>query len=74
MIQGMEKVCLVLPEKTREECKDFVEVYGKPILDMLLEATSPKMVCVMLRCCKNNILPAGENVNNLLLHNQCFYV
>uniref|UniRef100_A0A8C5ST44 Pulmonary surfactant-associated protein B n=1 Tax=Laticauda laticaudata TaxID=8630 RepID=A0A8C5ST44_LATLA len=74
MIQGMEKVCLVLPEKSREECKDFVEVYGKSILDMLLEATSPKMVCVMLRCCKNNILPAGENLNNPLLHNQCFYV
>ncbi|KAL7990408.1 hypothetical protein Chor_013838 [Crotalus horridus] len=62
MIHGMEKVCLVLPEKSREECKDFVEVYGKSILDMLLEATSPKMVCVMLRCCKNNILPAEEIV------------
>uniref|UniRef100_A0A8C6X5R7 Prosaposin n=1 Tax=Naja naja TaxID=35670 RepID=A0A8C6X5R7_NAJNA len=62
MIQGMEKVCLVLPEKSREECKDFVEVYGKSILDMLLEATSPKMVCVILRCCKNNILPAEEIV------------
>ncbi|XP_026528619.1 prosaposin-like isoform X1 [Notechis scutatus] len=62
MIQGMEKVCLVLPEKGREECKDFVEIYGKSILDMLLEATSPKMVCVMLRCCKNNILPAEEIV------------
>lgn len=58
----MEKVCLVLPEKSREECKDFVEVYGKSILDMLLEATSPKLVCVMLRCCKNNILPPGENL------------
>ncbi|XP_070608305.1 prosaposin [Erythrolamprus reginae] len=63
MIQGMEKVCLVLPKKTREECKDFVETYGKSILDMLLEATSPKLVCVMLRCCNNdNILPAEEIV------------
>uniref|UniRef100_A0A7N5KAX8 Prosaposin n=1 Tax=Ailuropoda melanoleuca TaxID=9646 RepID=A0A7N5KAX8_AILME len=62
MVHGMEKVCLLLPEKARDECKDFVEIYGKAIIDMLLEATSPKMVCVMLRCCTNNVLPAEEIV------------
>ncbi|KAM6444066.1 prosaposin-like [Liasis olivaceus] len=62
MVHGMEKVCLLIPEKTRDQCKDFVEVYGKSIIDMLLEATSPKMVCVMLRCCTNNVLPAEEIV------------
>ncbi|XP_007441356.1 prosaposin-like [Python bivittatus] len=62
MVHGMEKVCLLIPEKSRDQCKDFVEVYGKSIIDMLLEATSPKMVCVMLRCCTNNVLPAEEIV------------
>lgn len=62
MVYGMEKVCSVLPEKYRQECKDFVDVYGKSIIDMLLEATDPKMVCVMLRCCSDNTLPAGKNL------------
>nr|XP_056706490.1 prosaposin-like [Euleptes europaea] len=58
MVHGMEEVCSVLPEKMRDECKSFVEVYGRAIIDMLLEATDPKLVCVMLKCCANKAIPA----------------
>lgn len=60
MVFAMEKVCSVLPEQFREQCKDFVDIYGKSIIDMLLEATDPKTVCVMLKCCTNKALPAGK--------------
>ncbi|XP_061491235.1 prosaposin-like isoform X2 [Rhineura floridana] len=60
MVYGMEKVCSVLPEKYREECRNFVDVYGKSIIDMLLEATDPKMVCEMLKCCSKNVLPTEK--------------
>ncbi|XP_033004961.1 prosaposin-like isoform X1 [Lacerta agilis] len=62
MVYGMEKICSVLPEKYRQECKDFVDVYGKSIIDMLLEATDPKTVCVLLKCCSDNTLPAEKIV------------
>ncbi|KAF7247327.1 Prosaposin [Varanus komodoensis] len=62
IVHEMEKICSVLPEKFREECRDFVEVYGKSIIDMLLEATNPKLVCVLLKCCTDNALPAEKIV------------
>ncbi|XP_015278394.1 PREDICTED: prosaposin isoform X2 [Gekko japonicus] len=60
IVHAMEAVCAVLPVKLRDECKSFVEVYGKAIIDMLLEATDPKMVCVMLKCCANKAVPAEK--------------
>ncbi|XP_024053919.2 prosaposin isoform X1 [Terrapene carolina triunguis] len=47
----MEKLCLVFPQSIKDQCKDFVETYGKAVIDMLLEATSPETVCIMLKCC-----------------------
>ncbi|XP_066475149.1 prosaposin [Tiliqua scincoides] len=62
MVYELEKVCSVLPKKLQDQCKDFVEIYGKAIIDMLLEETNPKLVCAMLGCCTNNILPAEKIV------------
>ncbi|XP_054839837.1 prosaposin-like isoform X2 [Eublepharis macularius] len=60
MVHAMEEVCVVLPEKIKDECKSFVEVYGRAIIDMLLEATNPKLVCIMLKCCTNKAVPAEK--------------
>ncbi|XP_077206644.1 prosaposin-like [Paroedura picta] len=62
MVQAMKAVCAVLPAKGREECRSFVEVYGKAVIDMLLEATDPKLVCIMLKCCTNKAVPAERVV------------
>ncbi|XP_048361501.1 prosaposin isoform X2 [Sphaerodactylus townsendi] len=58
MVHAMDAVCAMLPEKGKEECQSFVEVYGKAVIDMLLEATNPKLVCVMLKCCTDKAVPA----------------
>ncbi|KAH0623533.1 hypothetical protein JD844_006381 [Phrynosoma platyrhinos] len=63
IVYGMEKICSVLPEHLQEGCRDFVEIYGKSVIDMLLEATDPKTVCVLLKCCANKALPVGKNLN-----------
>uniref|UniRef100_A0A8C4Y5X7 Prosaposin n=1 Tax=Gopherus evgoodei TaxID=1825980 RepID=A0A8C4Y5X7_9SAUR len=47
----MEKLCSVFPQSIKDQCKDFVEIYGKAVIDMLLEATSAETVCIMLKCC-----------------------
>lgn len=61
----MDAVCAVLPEKVRDECKSFVEVYGKAVIDMVLESTDPQAVCVMLKCCSSKAVPAGKNLNTI---------
>ncbi|XP_067408762.1 prosaposin-like isoform X2 [Emydura macquarii macquarii] len=54
MVYEMEKVCSVLPQGIKDQCKDFVETYGKAVIDMLLEATNPEAVCIMLKLCPSN--------------------
>ncbi|KAJ6657767.1 hypothetical protein lerEdw1_001954 [Lerista edwardsae] len=66
MVYALERVCYVLPKTLQDQCKDFVDIYGKPIIDMLLEETNPKLVCVMLKCCTNNVLPAEKIVSKQL--------
>lgn len=51
IVYEMEKICSVFPQSIKDQCKDFVETYGKAVIDMLLEATSPETVCIMLKCC-----------------------
>lgn len=67
MVYALERVCFVLPKTLQDQCKDFVDIYGKPIIDMLLEETNPKQVCVVLKCCTNNVLPAGKNLEKPIL-------
>lgn len=65
IVHAMDAVCAVLPEKVRDECKSFVEVYGKAVIDMVLESTDPQAVCVMLKCCSSKAVPAGKNLNTI---------
>uniref|UniRef100_A0A7M4EI85 Prosaposin n=1 Tax=Crocodylus porosus TaxID=8502 RepID=A0A7M4EI85_CROPO len=65
IVHELEKLCSVFPESIKEQCRDFVEVYGKAVIDMLLEATSPETVCILLKCCTSDrpsqaVKPAPE--------------
>ncbi|XP_065700058.1 prosaposin isoform X2 [Patagioenas fasciata] len=51
IVHEMEMVCYLFPASVKDQCKDFIDVYGQALIDMLLEATSPEAVCVMLKCC-----------------------
>ncbi|KAM9550746.1 prosaposin isoform 2-T2 [Guaruba guarouba] len=51
IVHEMEVVCYLFPASVKDQCKDFIDVYGQALVDMLLEATNPEAVCVMLKCC-----------------------
>ncbi|OXB63868.1 hypothetical protein ASZ78_004163 [Callipepla squamata] len=57
IVHEMEVVCYLFPASVKDQCKDFIEVYGQALIDMLLEATNPEAVCVMLKCCAANRHP-----------------
>jgi len=57
IVHEMEMICYLFPGSVKDQCKDFIDVYGQALIDMLLEATSPEAVCVTLKCCAANKPP-----------------
>ncbi|XP_040461631.1 prosaposin isoform X2 [Falco naumanni] len=57
IVHEMEVICYLFPASVKDQCKDFIDVYGQALIDMLLEATNPEAVCVMLKCCAANKPP-----------------
>ncbi|XP_072484346.1 prosaposin isoform X2 [Notamacropus eugenii] len=53
MVHAVEKVCSVIPKSMAEECRDLVESYGPAIVDLLLDETSPHLICSLLNLCQN---------------------
>ncbi|NXY90340.1 SAP protein, partial [Alcedo cyanopectus] len=57
IIHEMETICLLFPTSVKEQCEDFIEVYGQALINMLLDATNPETVCALLKCCAANKAP-----------------
>ncbi|KAM6390548.1 prosaposin isoform 1-T1 [Pluvialis apricaria] len=62
IVHEMEVICYLFPGSVKDQCKDFIDVYGQALIDMLLEATNPEAVCVMLKCCAANKPPQQQPV------------
>ncbi|XP_078284705.1 prosaposin [Rhinoraja longicauda] len=50
--EALGKVCSVLPTTVESECRDFVDQYGKAVIELLSQEMDPTFVCTMIGLCK----------------------
>lgn len=55
IIEGLDKVCSMLPGTLNATCKDFVNEYVPAILAMLRQEVDPEQVCALLGLCSSKL-------------------
>ncbi|XP_022087388.1 uncharacterized protein LOC110977496 isoform X2 [Acanthaster planci] len=66
VMEFIAKICDLLPEADRQECKNYIEVYGSYLLELILEEfLSPETLCKDLKLCTQSLvgLPPAEICN-----------
>ncbi|KAM4616080.1 surfactant protein Bb [Polymixia lowei] len=51
IVKLMGEVCGLLPEHYKDRCDDFIDKYGKQLVDFLLSSAAPHSICAMLHLC-----------------------
>nr|XP_006630488.1 PREDICTED: prosaposin isoform X1 [Lepisosteus oculatus] len=52
VVHAVEKVCSLLPSALSAQCRDLIEVYGKAVIELLVQEADPKTVCTLLGLCR----------------------
>uniref|UniRef100_A0A673J7U0 Pulmonary surfactant-associated protein B n=1 Tax=Sinocyclocheilus rhinocerous TaxID=307959 RepID=A0A673J7U0_9TELE len=51
IVNLLEKICDYLPSQYKHTCSNFVETYGKQLIDLLLSSLPPHAICTALGLC-----------------------
>jgi len=54
IIQALENVCSLFPQKTRQKCDAFIEQYANELIHILIEEGDPGLACALLGVCVPN--------------------
>jgi saposin len=51
ILAALDKVCSAFPDTVQSQCRDFIDTYGKTILELLLQELAPSVICKTLGLC-----------------------
>ncbi|XP_043094635.1 surfactant protein Bb isoform X2 [Puntigrus tetrazona] len=51
IVNLLDKICDYVPSQYKDTCNNFIEKYGKQLVDLLLSSLSPKAICSALGLC-----------------------
>ncbi|CAL8331672.1 unnamed protein product [Arctogadus glacialis] len=51
VVKLMGQVCTLLPSSYKGKCKDFIDKYGKQIVEFLMSSAAPHSICALLHLC-----------------------
>ena len=51
IIQELQHVCQLFPQKERQKCDDFIEQYADELIHILIEEGDPDLACTLLGVC-----------------------
>ncbi|CAN7993706.1 unnamed protein product, partial [Ixodes hexagonus] len=57
--QLLDKVCSLLPGKTRQECVDLVNTYLDALVSLLMQQLTPQQICQTLGLCPSSVVAAS---------------
>ncbi|XP_065912710.1 uncharacterized protein [Dysidea avara] len=62
IIHLVDNICSELPSTITAECQDFVNKYGKDIIDALINDVGPNAVCVVIHLCTTSTKNVKSNI------------
>lgn len=65
--EAMDQICNVLPEQVKSQCNNYVDTYGRAVIELLANGVDPKQVCTMLQLCDNSDLVEGMQMSPVLM-------
>ncbi|XP_045560152.1 prosaposin [Salmo salar] len=60
VVKLMGGVCGLLPASYKDQCNDFINKYGKKIVNFLLPSAAPYSICALLHLCMFQETPSME--------------
>ncbi|KAJ8379310.1 hypothetical protein SKAU_G00000880 [Synaphobranchus kaupii] len=60
IVKALDKVCQILPSHYKVQCEDFINKYGKEVIEFLLSSTAPHVICALLHLCLFQEQPVVE--------------
>lgn len=56
ILDDLDKVCSIMPKSIKKDCTDFVNTYGRVVINLLAQELKPSVVCAAMGLCPGKVL------------------